>query len=97
MQWAIVYLLTGFMLSIPWSRQFLRYMASAKPVDTGDWGEDLEREEFRDGFRTLMNELKSYGDNFGTKVTYGIAFVGIFVAVVVFWPLILGLFGTPKI
>lgn len=92
MQWVIVYFLMGLLLTVPWARDFQRYMASAKAVDTGDKFEDAERELFRDGFRKIMSEGQS-----GSKLVYSLAFIGVFVSTATVWPLILVLFGIPKI
>lgn len=92
MQWVIFYFLMGLLLSIPWARDFQRYIASAKAVDTGNRVEDAEKESFRDEFRTLMNEGQS-----GSKLLYSIGFIGVFVSVATIWPLILALYGIPKI
>ena len=72
--------------------RFSKYIASAKAVDTGNRVEDAEKESFRDEFRTLMNEGQS-----GSKLLYSIGFIGVFVSVATIWPLILALYGIPKI
>jgi len=96
-QWTAIYFAFGFMLTILWARVFVRFLQSKTPLDTGDSERDSEREKHREDFHSLMDELKQFENPYTAKAVYVFAYAGIFAVAATLWPLVLAMYGFPKI